>query len=124
MGRGPGPRPDATDWPATPSSSPRFEADLPRVMATSTVERVKRIRILATDWLPDSDELTPTSKLKRRAIHAKYAAEIEEMYAGCWSRTRGAARTGRRGLRRHRHRRKGSPSSKRPAPTPRTQRTA
>jgi long-chain acyl-CoA synthetase len=45
------------------------------------VERVKRIVILGNDWLPDSEELTPTSKLKRRAIHAKYKAEIEALYA-------------------------------------------
>ncbi len=33
------------------------------------------------DWLPGGDELTPTMKLKRRPIAAKYAAEIEAMYA-------------------------------------------
>jgi long-chain acyl-CoA synthetase len=32
--------------------------------------------------MPDSDLLTPTSKLKRRGIHARFAAEIESMYAG------------------------------------------
>ena len=34
------------------------------------------------DWLPGGDELTPTMKLKRRPIAAKYEREIEEMYAG------------------------------------------
>jgi long-chain acyl-CoA synthetase len=58
------------------------ESDLPRVMKSfNGAERVKRVRILGTDWLPDSEELTPTSKLKRRAIHAKYKAEIEDLYA-------------------------------------------
>ena len=47
----------------------------------SRVEQVKRFRILAADWLPDSEELTPTMKLKRREIHRKYAAEIESLYA-------------------------------------------
>jgi long-subunit acyl-CoA synthetase (AMP-forming) len=47
----------------------------------SRVEQVKRWRTLPTDWLPDSDELTPTMKLKRKPIHAKYAAEIEALYA-------------------------------------------
>jgi long-chain acyl-CoA synthetase len=43
-------------------------------------EEVKKVKVLGEEWLPDSDELTPTSKLKRRSIHAKYAAEIEELY--------------------------------------------
>lgn len=58
------------------------EAGLETAMASfGRVERVKRISILATDWLPDSDELTPTAKLKRRTILAKYKGEIETMYA-------------------------------------------
>jgi long-chain acyl-CoA synthetase len=58
------------------------ESGLPQAMASfNGAEKVKRVRILGADWLPDSEELTPTSKLKRRAIHAKYAAEIDEMYA-------------------------------------------
>jgi long-chain acyl-CoA synthetase len=47
----------------------------------SRVEQIKRYEILAVDWLPDGDELTPTMKLKRRVIVEKYAAEIEALYA-------------------------------------------
>ena len=47
----------------------------------SRVEQVKRFTILATDWLPDSDELTPTMKLKRKPIARKYTSEIEALYA-------------------------------------------
>ena len=43
-------------------------------------ERVKKVTILSDDWLPDSEELTPTSKLKRRGVHDKYADRIEAMY--------------------------------------------
>ncbi len=43
-------------------------------------EQVKKWTLLGEEWLPDSDELTPTSKLKRRIIAAKYAAQIEAMY--------------------------------------------
>jgi long-chain acyl-CoA synthetase len=32
--------------------------------------------------MPDSAELTPTMKLRRRAIAAKYASTIDELYAG------------------------------------------
>ncbi|MDX8150788.1 AMP-binding protein [Patulibacter brassicae] len=46
----------------------------------SRVEQIKRFRILAVDWEPAGDELTPTSKLKRKPIAEKYAAEIEALY--------------------------------------------
>ena len=45
------------------------------------VEQIKRFKILPNDWLPGGDELTPTMKLKRKPIAAKYAAEIEELYS-------------------------------------------
>jgi len=45
------------------------------------VEQIKRYKILSTDWAPGGDELTPTMKLKRKPIAAKYAAEIEALYA-------------------------------------------
>jgi long-chain acyl-CoA synthetase len=47
----------------------------------SNVERIKKFTLLGEEWLSDSEELTPTMKLKRRGIHAKYASEIEAMYA-------------------------------------------
>jgi long-chain acyl-CoA synthetase len=59
-----------------------IEQALPQAMAGfNNAERVKRVSILGSEWLPDSEELTPTSKLKRRVIHKKYAAEIDAMYA-------------------------------------------
>ena len=48
--------------------------------AFSHAERVKHFTVLSDEWLPDSEELTPTMKLKRRGIHAKYADEIDAMY--------------------------------------------
>ena len=48
----------------------------------SRVEQIKRFTILPCDWPPAGDELTPTMKLKRKPIAAKYAAEIEALYAG------------------------------------------
>jgi long-chain acyl-CoA synthetase len=46
----------------------------------SSVEGVKKFTILCEDWVPGREELTPTMKLKRKPIAAKYAAEIEAMY--------------------------------------------
>jgi long-subunit acyl-CoA synthetase (AMP-forming) len=45
------------------------------------VEGIKKFTIVRGDWLPGGDELTPTMKLKRKPIAAKYAAAIESMYA-------------------------------------------
>jgi long-chain acyl-CoA synthetase len=46
----------------------------------SNVEQVKKFVLLGEEWLPDSEELTPTMKLKRRGIHTKYADVIEDLY--------------------------------------------
>jgi long-subunit acyl-CoA synthetase (AMP-forming) len=46
----------------------------------SRVEQIKRFAILEADWLPGGEELTPTLKLKRKPILARYAAEIERLY--------------------------------------------
>jgi len=47
----------------------------------SRVEQIKKFKVVREHWLPGSDELTPTMKVKRRNVVAKYAAEIEELYA-------------------------------------------
>ncbi len=46
------------------------------------VEQIKKFTIVPGDWAPGGEELTPTMKLKRTPIAAKYRAEIEAMYAG------------------------------------------
>jgi long-subunit acyl-CoA synthetase (AMP-forming) len=45
------------------------------------VEQIKKFTVIAGDWMPGGDELTPTIKLKRKPIAAKYARQIEAMYA-------------------------------------------
>ena len=47
----------------------------------SRVEQIKRFSILPEDWLPGGDELTPTMKLKRRPIEAKFTEVLEQLYA-------------------------------------------
>lgn len=58
-----------------------IEAELVEVMEPfNNAERVKKVKVLGEEWLPDSDMLTPTSKLKRRGVNARYADEIEALY--------------------------------------------
>jgi long-subunit acyl-CoA synthetase (AMP-forming) len=45
------------------------------------VEQIKRHHVIDHVWLPASDQLTPTAKLKRAPIGERYAAEIDALYA-------------------------------------------
>jgi long-chain acyl-CoA synthetase len=44
-------------------------------------ETLKRFRVVADEWTQESGELTPSMKLKRRVITARYAAVIDALYA-------------------------------------------
>ncbi|MGA2166592.1 MAG: long-chain fatty acid--CoA ligase [Terracidiphilus sp.] len=44
-------------------------------------ETLKRFRVVAEEWTQETGELTPSMKLKRRVITAKYAAAIDALYA-------------------------------------------
>ncbi|RVX42130.1 long-chain acyl-CoA synthetase [Nonomuraea polychroma] len=45
------------------------------------VQQVKKWALLGTEWTAETEELTPSLKLKRRIIHAKYADVIEGLYS-------------------------------------------
>jgi long-subunit acyl-CoA synthetase (AMP-forming) len=44
------------------------------------VEQIKKFAILPDVWEPGGEEVTPTMKLKRKPIAAKYATQIDELY--------------------------------------------
>lgn len=72
--------------PAALAADPEVVAQIAAGVAAgnaklSRVEQIKRFRILPTLWEPGGDEITLTMKLKRKPIMAKYAEEIEELYA-------------------------------------------
>lgn len=46
----------------------------------SKIEQIKRFAVLPEYWLPGGEEMTPTSKLKRRPISRKYADDIDRLY--------------------------------------------
>jgi long-chain acyl-CoA synthetase len=68
------------------ASHPTVVAEVERALAEanshlSRAEQVKRFTILPGEWTAESEELTPTLKLRRRVVERKYASEIEGMYA-------------------------------------------
>ncbi len=69
------------------SKLPEVEEEIKNAMeaANETVARVEQIKkwvIVGDEWTPDSGEVTPSLKLKRRVVLEKYADEIESLYAG------------------------------------------
>ena len=65
---------------------PELRAEVQRAVEAANaklarVEQIKRFALVHDEWLPDSDELTPTMKLKRKPIAEKYAEQIEALYA-------------------------------------------
>src|SRR4051794_26911389 len=57
------------------------QADVERANSgLSSPETIRRFTVIEGDWLPGGDELTPTMKLKRRPVEAKYADVIASMY--------------------------------------------
>ena len=45
------------------------------------VQQVKQWELLPVEWTAETEELTPTFKLKRRVMHPKYADVIDGLYA-------------------------------------------
>jgi long-chain acyl-CoA synthetase len=75
---------DPSDLEAVASNEQVVEAVQREIDAANDhlarVEQIKKFKILATEWEPGGDELTPTMKLKRKPIHEKYEDAIEELY--------------------------------------------
>ena len=47
----------------------------------SRPEQVKAFELLPSEWTAESEELTPTLKLKRRVVTTKYAEVVDRLYA-------------------------------------------
>ncbi|MFT7597697.1 MAG: long-chain acyl-CoA synthetase [Acidimicrobiales bacterium] len=66
---------------AHPDIISEIESHLDQAMeGFNNAERVKKLKIMGAEWMPDTELLTPTSKLKRRGIHSHFAAAIEALY--------------------------------------------
>jgi long-chain acyl-CoA synthetase len=50
--------------------------------SVSPVEQIKKWIVVPDEWTPDSGEVTPSLKLKRKVVLDKYSDEIESLYVG------------------------------------------
>ena len=74
--------PAAADVPQDAEICARIQQDIDGLMETfASWERVKKIQVLPAQFSIDGGELTPTLKLKRKPILAKYGDLIEAIYA-------------------------------------------
>jgi long-chain acyl-CoA synthetase len=72
---------DLADLAAKPEIRAMAQAAVDAANARlSRPEQVKSFELLPTEWTAESEELTPTLKLKRRVVHAKYADVIDRLY--------------------------------------------
>ena len=74
--------PAAADVPKDEEICARITADIEGLVSSfASWERVKQVRVLPEPFSIDGGELTPTLKLKRKPILAKYGDLIESIYA-------------------------------------------
>lgn len=73
-----------TDVPML-ASHPAVRTEIERAVESvnsrlARVEQIKRYQLITKPWTPESGEVTPTLKLKRRIINDRYAPDITALY--------------------------------------------
>ncbi|MGA8043680.1 MAG: long-chain fatty acid--CoA ligase [Terracidiphilus sp.] len=67
---------------ADPRVVARYEAIVQEAnVGLANFETIKRFRVVAEEWTQETGELTPSMKLKRRAINERYASVVAALYA-------------------------------------------
>ena len=73
--------------PAVLAEDPKVRAELQAAVDEANakfarIEQVKKFRVLPRDLSQEHEELTPTLKVKRNVVYARYAADFTELYDG------------------------------------------
>jgi long-chain acyl-CoA synthetase len=73
---------DNTDLITNPKVVARYQREVNELnKSMGQTEQIKRFRLVEEEWTPQSGELSPTLKLKRRFVSEKYKAIISEIYS-------------------------------------------
>ncbi|RSS82968.1 long-chain fatty acid--CoA ligase [Streptomyces sp. WAC06614] len=67
------------------AAHPAVREELDRAVASANArlnrtEQIKRYRLLTEEWGPETGELTPSLKLRRRVVRARYAEVLDALY--------------------------------------------
>ncbi|MCJ1675805.1 long-chain fatty acid--CoA ligase [Streptomyces sp. APSN-46.1] len=73
------------DSPSALAAHPQVREEIARAVGTANArlnrtEQIKKYRLLTEEWGPESGELTPSLKLRRRVVREKYGALIDALY--------------------------------------------
>jgi long-chain acyl-CoA synthetase len=72
---------DRSDMVAEPRVVARVEQEVQAVNAgLGHWEQIKKTALLTEEWTVDGGEFTPSMKLRRKPILAKYAPQVEQIY--------------------------------------------
>lgn len=70
-----------TDLVSNPKVVAKYQSIVDEINPNfSHIEQIKKFKLLVNEWTPESGELTPTMKLKRKVINEKYTKEVESIY--------------------------------------------
>jgi len=73
---------DNNDLISNPQVVARYQKEIARYnKQLGEHERIKRFRLVADEWSPQTGELSPTLKLKRRVLLEKYSNLIDEIFS-------------------------------------------
>ncbi|MFN8208679.1 MAG: long-chain fatty acid--CoA ligase [Bacteroidales bacterium] len=73
---------DNTDLISNPQVVARYQKEVGQMnQQLGEHERIKRFRLVAEEWTPQTGELSPTLKLKRKVLSDKYPELIEDIFS-------------------------------------------
>ncbi|WP_405487071.1 AMP-dependent synthetase/ligase [Streptomyces sp. NBC_00096] len=86
----------AARTPAELAAHPAVREEIARAVGAANArlnrtEQIKRYRLLTGEWGPETGELTPSLKLRRRVVREKYGELIEGLYAESYEEPHGAS---------------------------------
>ena len=72
---------DNTDLIKNPKVIERFQKEVDRInQQLGRHRQIKKFELISHEWTPETGELSPTLKLKRRLLKEKYKTELDRLY--------------------------------------------